>query len=316
MNYHGKRLEVKRVLVALGMRISATTKDEYYACCPFHTDKNPSFAISRQTGLWICHTGCGSGNITQLWHMMTGDDMLLSMRHLMQLSTSYSQSELLALTQNDSCDFQPAKVYKQMHLENYDPSIIPPYWQVNRGFNEEFSKEWDIGYDKVLDAVVMPVCDPWGMVVGATRRLIHPTDEQNKYHHDHGTPRNSVLFGLHKTGNSKLLILTEGPTSCLRLHQYGHTNAVAIFGTSMSSSQIRLLLQRVNTVTLFFDNDDAGIKATDKIAMQLHDKMAVFIAKYPRGTEGNDPAELLPAQVRYALSYADFYFFWLMQKYG
>jgi len=312
MNYHGKQLQVKRVLNALGIRISQATSSEYYAHCPFHTDTNPSFAVNKKTGLWMCHKGCGAGNITQLWHLMTGDNMMASVRQLLQLASAYSQTEMLKLLNTQA--FQPTTKYRQVVLENYDPAYIHPYWTETRGFDEPFSREWDVGYDKMRRAVVIPVRDPWGMVVGATRRLIHPLEGENKYHHDHGTPRNSILFGLHRAGNSRVLILTEGPTSCLRLHQYGFDNAVAVFGSSISAVQIRMVLQRAHTVTLFFDNDEAGAIATDKIATQLQDKMAVFIAKYPPDSTGCDPADLSVSQVRYALTNAMWYSLWLMQQ--
>ena len=36
---------------------------ESSACCPFHEDRTPSFCVNLATGLWICHAGCGSGDV-------------------------------------------------------------------------------------------------------------------------------------------------------------------------------------------------------------------------------------------------------------
>ena len=37
---------------------------KYNACCPFHSERNPSFWFNTQNGLWKCESGCGSGNAT------------------------------------------------------------------------------------------------------------------------------------------------------------------------------------------------------------------------------------------------------------
>lgn len=40
--------------------------DELKACCPFHDDKNPSFSVTRSSGLWNCFAGCGGGSVIDL----------------------------------------------------------------------------------------------------------------------------------------------------------------------------------------------------------------------------------------------------------
>ena len=39
--------------------------NQYNGKCPFHDDRHPSFSVDVETGLWICHAGCGQGNAEQ-----------------------------------------------------------------------------------------------------------------------------------------------------------------------------------------------------------------------------------------------------------
>lgn len=47
--------------------------EELNARCPFHDDSRPSFSANVETGLWICHAGCGKGNYAQFLSRLGGD---------------------------------------------------------------------------------------------------------------------------------------------------------------------------------------------------------------------------------------------------
>lgn len=42
--------------------------------CPFHSDRNPSFSVNLESGLWICFAGCGSGDIFSFYAKSKGLD--------------------------------------------------------------------------------------------------------------------------------------------------------------------------------------------------------------------------------------------------
>lgn len=44
-------------------KLKITASGQAQGCCPFHHDRNPSFSINIANGTWICHAGCGAGNI-------------------------------------------------------------------------------------------------------------------------------------------------------------------------------------------------------------------------------------------------------------
>jgi hypothetical protein len=48
-------------------------KDEMVACCPFHSDKRPSFNYNTKSGMWICRSGCGGGSAFDYEMNATGE---------------------------------------------------------------------------------------------------------------------------------------------------------------------------------------------------------------------------------------------------
>jgi CHC2 zinc finger len=60
------KAEPAELLYALGLKQIRQRGSELSACCPFHDDRVPSFSMNAETGQWLCHAGCGSGNATTL----------------------------------------------------------------------------------------------------------------------------------------------------------------------------------------------------------------------------------------------------------
>ena len=85
------------------------------------------------------------------------------------------------------------------------------------------------------------------------------------------------------------IILTEGIFDVWAYHRIKLNNAVAVFGSSLSDEQIKLILQLNLDVTLSFDNDKAGNKATDKAIKVLKNKVTIKKINLP---EGKDPADI------------------------
>ena len=59
-------MDVERILEALGVDITKSGVKEIKAGCPVHGGDDPNFGINAETGMWMCHSHCGGGNITQL----------------------------------------------------------------------------------------------------------------------------------------------------------------------------------------------------------------------------------------------------------
>lgn len=94
--------------------------------------------------------------------------------------------------------------------------------------------------------------------------------------------KSKVLYGFNfaqKTiRQTETAILCEGYNDVIAMHQAGFTNAVASCGTNITEEQVKLIARNATTVILMFDNDSAGITATEKVIPMFlkHDLMVQF----------------------------------------
>ncbi len=130
-------------------------------------------------------------------------------------------------------------------------------------------------YDKFRNRVMFPVFDLRGNVVAFSGRILG--DGQPKYLNSAETDiyiKGNCVFGLNLAKNEPegTLILCEGNLDVVSLSQAGFTGAVAPLGTAFTKEQARILAKYAKTVVVAFDNDSAGLKATDKAIRFLEEQ--------------------------------------------
>jgi len=152
-------------------------------------------------------------------------------------------------------------------------------------------------YDRFRERIMFPSTDARGNVIGFGARAMRDnqrpkylnTAEGELYH------KRRVLFGLDRARAAAArigsVILVEGYTDVLALHQAGLGNAVGIMGTALTEEQISELERLAKVLVLCLDADRAGQDAMLRAA-QLTDrrKLELRVVALPDGT---DPAELI-----------------------
>ena len=103
--------------------------------------------------------------------------------------------------------------------------------------------------------------------------------------------RNLFALNLAKKSKSGYIILSEGNIDVVSLHQAGFDSAVASLGTSLTPEQARLLSRYTNEVIIAYDNDGAGIKASQR-AIGILEKLDMKV-KLLRVTGAKDPDEFI-----------------------
>jgi DNA primase len=155
-------------------------------------------------------------------------------------------------------------------------------------------------YDRFRERIMFPASDARGRVLGFGARAMRQnqppkylnTSDGELYH------KRSVLFGidLARPAASKVnrMILVEGYTDVLALHQAGLTNTVAIMGTSLTEEQVSELERVVGAdgaLELCLDADRAGQEAMLRAAQLAEGRrLGLRVVALP---EGADPAELI-----------------------
>ena len=148
-------------------------------------------------------------------------------------------------------------------------------------------------YDKFRERTIFTIHSYTGKVIGFGGRAFSPA-AKSKYLNSGETliyDKSKVLYGLNlsKQAISKAdrCFIVEGYTDVISMHQNGVENVVSASGTALGPQQIQLIKRSTNNVTLLFDGDKAGIKATLRsIDLCLKAEMNVKIASFP---DGEDP---------------------------
>ena len=148
-------------------------------------------------------------------------------------------------------------------------------------------------YDKFRERTIFTIHSYTGKVIGFGGRAFSPA-AKSKYLNSGETliyDKSKILYGLNlsKQAISKAdrCFIVEGYTDVISMHQNGVENVVSASGTALGSQQIQLIKRSTNNVTLLFDGDKAGIKATLRsIDLCLKAEMNVKIASFP---DGEDP---------------------------
>jgi DNA primase len=148
--------------------------------------------------------------------------------------------------------------------------------------------------DMYRGRVIFPIHNLSGRVVGFGARILKTTEKAPKYIN---SPENDIynkskiVYGIFyaKTAIVKKnkCYLVEGYTDVISLHQAGVENVVASSGTSLTTGQIELVKRYTPNITILYDGDAAGIKASFRgIDMILENGMNVKVVLFP---DGEDP---------------------------
>ncbi len=153
------------------------------------------------------------------------------------------------------------------------------------------------GYDVFRDRIMFPVYDARGRAVGFSGRLLGDA-KAAKYINSSDTPiyhKTTAIFGLKQAKKSirtkDEVIIVEGHLDVLSVWQAGYEQVVAVSGTALTQEQLVSLSRMANKVKLCFDQDEAGIKATQR-ALELGASLPIRL-EVIRFDQAKDPDELI-----------------------
>lgn len=161
-------------------------------------------------------------------------------------------------------------------------------------------------YDRFRSRVMFPIHNLSGRVIGFGGRTLSTDKTKPKYVNSPESDiynKSKVLYGIYFAKNAILkkdnCFLVEGYTDVISLNQAGVENVVASSGTSLTTDQIRLIKRFTPNITMLFDGDPAGLKASFRgIDMILEEGMNVKIVLFP---DGEDPDSYAKSHSSYEL---------------
>ncbi|WP_417856201.1 DNA primase [Xanthomarina gelatinilytica] len=152
----------------------------------------------------------------------------------------------------------------------------------------------DKRFDRFKGRVMFPIRSMSGRVLGFGGRILTNDKKAAKYLNSPESDiyhKSKVLYGIFHAKQSIAkednCYLVEGYTDVIQFHQRGIKNVVSSSGTALTPDQIRLINRLTKNITVLFDGDAAGIRASLRgIDLILEQGMNVKICTFP---EGEDP---------------------------
>ena len=149
-------------------------------------------------------------------------------------------------------------------------------------------------YDRFRARIMFPIHSLSGNVIGFGGRILKKDEKTAKYLNSPESEiyhKSKILYGIYHAKKAitqqDKCYLVEGYTDVIALHQAGIENVVASSGTSLTEDQIRLIKRFTPNVTVIFDGDTAGIKASLRgVDLILEQGLNVKVLLLP---EGEDP---------------------------
>lgn len=175
---------------------------------------------------------------------------------------------------------------------------------IRKGYRKEYLIQSGLCYEKedgsIRDRFWGRVIFPWhnisGRVVGFGGRVLDSRTKGvvQKYVNSPETEiysKRKELYGLYQAKQAIAkydnVYMVEGYTDVIAMHQSGLENVVANSGTALSETQVRMLHRLTSNITLLYDGDEAGIKASMRgVDMLLSEGMNVKVLLLP---DGDDP---------------------------
>ncbi|UXP31443.1 DNA primase [Reichenbachiella agarivorans] len=197
--------------------------------------------------------------------------------------------------------------FSEETMRTFDLGYALDQWQGlidasnKKGYNEAYLEKAglkivkeDKSYDRFRGRVTFPIHNISGKVIAFGARTLKSQEKGPKYINSPETDlytKSKILYGIFQAKNEIRNLancyLVEGYTDVISLYQAGIKNVVASSGTSLTEDQIKLIKRYTDNVTVLFDGDKAGIKASMRgIDMMLTGGLNVKAVRFP---DGEDP---------------------------
>lgn len=192
-------------------------------------------------------------------------------------------------------------------IKKFELGYSPDSWDaftnhaIKKGYKLEFLEKTGLSivkeekqFDRFKGRVMFPILSMSGRTLGFGGRILTSDKKAAKYLNSPESDiyhKSKVLYGIFHAKQSIAkednCYLVEGYTDVIQFYQTGIHNVVSSSGTALTSEQIRLINRLTKNITVLFDGDAAGLRASLRgIDLILEQGMNVKICTFP---EGEDP---------------------------
>lgn len=295
---HNVRIE--QVLEHYGVHLKRVRSDYLRGRCPLPTHvserSRESFAVDTTKNVWACH----SASCRRARQGQTGGTILDLVAWLERCTLRQA-----ALWLQSGCagagDGRPEQLVSKGTSE---PTVRPglrklpfrlrlsgahPYLD-ERGIDPQTAAHFGVGYyggcGFLRDRIVFPIHNAAGELVAYAGRAL--PGREPRYLFPARFPKSEVVFNLHRAFGAAghgTVVVVEGFFDCLKVHQAGYAQVVALLGARLSGAQRELLLARFQELVLMLDGDTIGRQASQALAASWQEPVPLRLATVPAGRQ-------------------------------
>jgi len=247
-------------------------------------DQSPEQELeqSERESLAVVQTWAQKWSTAQLWETEEGTRIALSYFRERGFTDATIKEFQLGYVPERGNVFATAAI-----ANGFNPDILEKAGWIKR---RDDGTPWDFFSGRVT----FPIHGLSGQVIGFGARTLKSDKKLPKYFNSPESllyVKSRSLYGIYQAkkaiSEQSLCYLVEGYTDVISLHQAGITNVVASSGTSLTEDQVRLIKRYAPTVSILYDGDAAGMKASLRgIDLVLKEGLNVKVVTFP---EGEDP---------------------------
>lgn len=255
-------VDIESALNELGIQVASETDDRVFGYCPGHPsrmhrqERTPNkWSVDKETGQHLCWSCDFSGSFVSLVQEVLNVERDEAEEWVRSRSGGFARVRryLSTAADRDEEEFVPPREWNEsrMALFTAPPSGRCAQRRISSGAVNAYGVLWN----EEKSSWILPIRDPedfsfWGYQEKSNRFFMNQPG---------GVKKSLTLFGIDAL-EGDVAILLESPLDCLRLYSAGIKGGVASFGAKVSEEQMNLLFDRVKTVIVALDNDEAGLK--------------------------------------------------------
>lgn len=260
-------MDVRELIAEYFGEIKPSTNNNVFIKCPSpdHQDKSPSCHLNLDKKVFICFSCGAKGTLETALKWKRAPQEIVSLiaesKRDMYTKTPKQQEQILDESVLYAWDYEPTP------------------W-IEGGLDPDVLQDHEIGFDTFNQCVTIPIRNENGELVAVYGRSIGNQigpryrvykRELMDYCPAGYNPRShDYLWRYHRVPKSvERLIVVEGFKACLKLVELGELGTVALLGKMMSDSQKDMIVSDGRPVYLMLDNDEAGRKGQENIAIIL-----------------------------------------------
>lgn len=275
--------------------------DVYRGTCPIHNgDNDTAFIFDPTKMLFNCFTECGGGDCFDFVAMIYDIDIEKEFIKVINLTALEFGINIDGIELKDITHSYKSETIEYLKYVNgkeeiynlpYDLSHLGERFPINsyRGIDKDTLNRLNIFFYKDLNRIGFTIHNLEGEIIGSSLRAVG--EEKPKWVHRPKSIKTGRIFYNFRNVIDKgfrEVIVVEGIMDCLNLIRQGIENVICAFGARITDEQRMLLIKYFEVVVLGFDNDKAGIIATNKAINKLKKIMIVKVLMYDK----KDPGEL------------------------